>query len=152
MEAVGTYWVLTMKDGETFKVRPDYVAEVKRQMREERHVITKDWTRSVSDIKSFDSTSEPVRELKALSSGNLLEEAARAFKEPLYNEDGSIVVKWVSKPVTKREYNTHYSKLPGYRFVKESGGMIIVAFRMAVHEIDESRLTPLTDYEIAKMT
>jgi hypothetical protein len=144
MEEVEYYWKLEFKDGNSILVKPDNATEIKRQLKEEKMVRTADWYRTINDVKSFERTSQPVKaEVLYIGESDLLEQAARAFHEPIL-ENESIMVKWVSKPVTKPEWSRYYSKIPSYRLLSDD----VVAYRLPVDLIDPDKHTELTPTEI----
>lgn len=153
MENLETYWDLTMKDGTVIPVRSEHVLEIKRQMRESKHLITADWTKNVSDIKSFEKTSRLINAPTAIASGNEDDEegAAKAFHTPLYTEDGSVRAKWVKRQVNRREWTSTYSKISSYKILEDNSQYVVMAFRMPIHYIDDAHVTPLTDIELDKL-
>ena len=152
MEEIETYWDLTMKDGTVIPVKPQHVLEIKRQMRESKHLITSDWTKNVSDIKSFEKTSRLVRPLNALQGGaeDLEEGAAKAFHTPVYDNE-AVRAKWVKRQVSRREWIATYSKIPAYRELDGGGSFVIMAYRLPVHLIDDTKVSYLTNMEIDKL-
>jgi len=143
MEEIECYWKLEFKDGNAILINPRYATEIKRQLKEERMLTTADWVRSISDIKSFEKTSQPLKTYKRIEAS---EEAAiaRAFNEPILNDDGSVATKWVKKPIAKIEWTKYYAKQPSYKLLNDYE----VAFRLPTHLIDLTKCTELTEQEI----
>ena len=136
------FWEIVEHDGTITKIPPDKVEVVQRRWdnKEPIHATTR--SIPASQIKKFRITGEPY------SSQPLLEEAARAFNEPIETEDG-IQVKWVKKFVPQQ------SKLlatPSYRSLGQENGMTVVAFRLPVHLIDLNKVTVCTDDEVNSLT
>jgi hypothetical protein len=142
MEEIDCYWKLEFKDGNSILVNPNHATEIKRQLKEGRMLTTADWVRSVSDIKSFEKTSQPIKTFKRI--GGMKDAVARAFDEPIINDDGSVDAKWVKKLITKIEWVKYYSKQPNYKLLNDSE----VAFKLPTHLIDLDKYTELTQKEI----
>jgi len=142
MEEIEYYWKLEFKDGNSVLINPRYATEIKRQLKEERMLTTADWVRSISDIKSFEKTSQPLKTYKRIGAAE--EAVARAFNEPILNDDGSVAAKWVKKPITKIEWTKYYMKQPSYKLLNDYE----VAFRLPTHLIDLTKCTELTEQEI----
>ena len=152
MAEVSYFWELIFRDGEAVEVKPEHVKELKRQLKEQKHLITKDWTRNVSDVKSFNKTSRPT--IRQLSEPGLEEDAARAFGEPILQtsvENGieytSVVCKWVKRSITKHEWNKTYRHRAGH-FMLDSD---YVAFMQPVHTLDPNTMTELSKEELHKI-
>jgi len=143
-----TWWLLTFKNGETLKIKPEFAPEIKRQMRESVHLITKDWTKKVTDIASFEKTSEPITETPKISSG-LVEDVARVFNTPII-EDEAVTYAWVKRDVTKREWLSHFSKIPSYKLLQDQGSHVTMGYKLAVHLIND-RVTSMSEQEIASI-
>jgi hypothetical protein len=88
---------------------------------------------------------------KAFGHQPLLEAAAQAFDEPLINDDGSMICRWVKKQVTNREYNKHYAAVPAYRKLTEQNGLVTVAFFLPIHEADLDKVDYCEDSEVRKL-
>lgn len=152
MEDVSYWWQLEFKDGDKIDIRPEYVPAIKKQLKEQAFITTRDWSRSVSTVKSLVKTSRPVSagELSA----PLEEEAAKAFKEPIIEQRewqgrkyDVIICKWVKMPITPREWTTVYSKRAGFHLLDREW----VAFMQPIHTIDDNKHTELTTEEMHKI-
>lgn len=135
------YWELVTKDDERYEIPPEAVGVVQRRMGNKEPINLSTATIPFSEIKHFRVTS------KAFTRQPLLEAAAQAFNEPMFNDDGSIVSRWVKKSVPHREYGKHYSHILGYRRISDDGNMVTIAFRLAVHDIDVNKVTYCTPEE-----
>lgn len=139
------YWQLTQKDGTTILIPPEAVERVQHWMSAKEPILLKSAVIPYSEVKGFEATS------KAYSNVPLLEEAAAAFKEPIFTEDGSMQARWVKKAVTQREYQNYFSKIPSYHKLDEDGARVWVAFLIAVHDIDHTRVDNCTDAESERL-
>lgn len=139
------YWELVLRDDTTVEITPQAVPIVQKRMSNKDAINLK--TRSIpySEIKEFRQTDKPYGQ-------PLIEAAAQAFKEPIFNEDGSMVVNWVKKSVNQKSYAKQYAGIPAYRKLSEDGGRVMVAFRVAVQDIDISKVSPCTEQEIEQLT
>lgn len=141
------YWDLTLKDGRVVPIPPNAVATVRRKMTAKDPISTTDGVIPFSEIKGFDRTSRRKIEVP------LLEEAAAAFNEPLFNDDKEVKARWVKKEVTALEYARFYGPSPGYRRLgTDPSGLVWVAFVLPVHKIDQSRVSICTPGEIKELT
>jgi hypothetical protein len=139
------YWKITERDNTVTYIRPSDVATVKRRMDNGQPIHTTNRSIPASQIASFTKSDKPTDQQL------LLEGAARAFNEPLL-EDGAVVCKWVCKPVTQQEFNRSYAQFPAYHFLSEMDGMVDVAFRVPVHQIDYHKVRECNVDEIARLT
>ena len=140
------YWDLTLRDGTVVEIPPAGVDVVKRRMASGQTINTKTMSIPPNEIKSFRQTERIHTEQP------LLEAAAAAFDSPVYNEDGDIKVRWVKKSVPADRYNRFYSASPGYRKLGNDNGMVVVAFRLPVHQIDINKVSYCSDDEIRQLT
>lgn len=138
------YWEIVKRDGGTVKVPPSAVGVIRKRWDEGQPIHLAKETVPAHQITDFRQTSEPYGQ-------PLLEAAAAAFNEPMENPDGSMVVRWVKKAVTQAEWNTYYSRTPAYRKLGADGGMVMVAFRLPVHEIDTGKVGYCSDTEVASL-
>lgn len=141
------YWQLTLRGGDVISVKPDMVDTVRRKMDAGELIHTVTRSIPINEIKSFEETDTPfVDERRAMIEG-----AAQAFREPLVDETGAIEIKWVKKNIPMKTYMRHYSSIPSYRKLADDGNHIIVAFKLATHDIDYSLVTDCTDEEIKQL-
>ena len=137
------YWLITLWDGTTIKVKPDNVDSVRQHRENGKDIVTPTRNIVMKDIKSFEQSDIPYVE-KALSSG--LEEASRAFKEPVESEDG-VLFRPVKKRVTTKSWEQRYSHVPGYVNLGEEDNMVKVGVWVASHLIDYSKVEDCTEQE-----
>lgn len=144
------YWRLTTKDGRSVLIPPSAVAVVRRRLEARETINTTSITVPFSEVKSFEKTAR-----KDAPNVTLLEEAARAFGDPIitHDDDGREMVKarWVKKQVTPGEWGSYYSK-GSYRRLDEEDGFVWVAFVVPVHQINTERVSYCTDEEVRKLT
>lgn len=138
------YWELVQFDGTTLDVPPDLVDTVKKRMEQKLIINTTSMSIPSNQIKYFRKTSKPFH------AQPVIEAVAQAFKEPLLNEDGSIQAKWVKKLITQREYAKLGSQ--GYKRLPDEEGMVVVAFRQPIHQIDVEKTSEITEDEIRQAT
>lgn len=138
------YWELVQHDGTMLEIPPDKVDIIKRRMEQGQPINTTSMVIPVNQVKYFRRTSKPYNPQK------LIEDVAQAFNEPVLSEDGTIQAKWVKKEVTQAEYLKYYTH--GYRKLSEDGGMVTIAFRLAIHDIDVNKTPYLTDEEVKYLT
>lgn len=139
------YWELIQHDGTRLEIPPEAVDTIKRRMANGDPINTRSMVIPVNQIKHFRQTDKP------FGTQNLLEDASRAFGEPMLNKDGSIVARWVKKTVTQNKWEKFYAP-SGYRKLAEDGGMIVIAFRLPVHEIDVNMTPYCSDEEVQQLT
>lgn len=139
------YWELLTKDGSSIIIPPQSVSKVNKHMAEGTAIVTKAMTIPADQVKSFHVSN------RLYSSQPLLDAAAQAFKEPIFNEDGSMVAVWVKKPVTNREYASHYSKIPSYRKLSDDGSHVWIALFLPVHDVDLDKVQYCTEEETTKL-
>ncbi len=140
------YWELAQRDGTLLDIPPNLVPEIKKRMDSGQVIHTNSMSIPISEVKYFRQTEKPY------STVPLIEAAARAFREPMYAQDGSIKVKWVKKEVPGRVFAKRYSQIPAYRKLDEEGGMVMVAFKLPIHQIDHSLLQECTTEEVRELT
>lgn len=138
------YWDLTLKDGRVIPIPPRGVPVVKRRMEQREPINTTTMSIPFSEIKGFEQTSRRFTDLP------LLEQAAIAFGEPVYSEDGAIKVQWVKKQVTQSEYNKYYSK-GNYQKLGNEDNMVVVAFLLPVHKINLHKVQYCTPVDIQSL-
>lgn len=135
------YWEIVLKDGTIYLIPPNAVDKVKTWMADKAPILLKSAAIPYSEIKIFRPTS------KMYSNQPLLEEAAGAFKSPMYTADGSIQAAWVKKSVSQREYASYYSKMFSYHKLSDDGQYVVIAFSLPVHDIDLNRVERCSDEE-----
>lgn len=148
------YWELSLKDGTKIQIPPKYVQGIRTKLKNREPIDTTRRTILYAEVDSFEQT------LKTeLGEQKLLEEAAQAFGEPLIRDrefadgtkDEAVSVKWVKKQVTQRDWDKYYSKGPGYQKLSWDAGIIVVAFRMPTHQINDE-VQVCSDEELTKLT
>lgn len=140
------YWELITKDDSRYEIPPQAVEVVKRRMDNHDPINLSTASIPYSEIKHFRITS------KSYGQQPLLEAAAQAFNDPMYNDDGSLIGKWVKKQVPNRVYAKTYAGTPAYRVLDTESGMTTVAFFLPVHLIDTSKLDYCNEEEIRNLT
>lgn len=139
------YWELITKDDSVYEIPPQAVDVVKKRMNNHDPINLSSATIPFSEIKAFRASEKP------FTTTPLLEAASQAFNEPMLNDDGSIVGKWVKKTVPNRLYTKHHAHVPSYKFLNNDGGMTEIAFFLPVHEINHT-LTECTESEVRQLT
>lgn len=151
MEGSQYYWELVLRDGTQIEVPPTAVQVIQRRMGNKEAINLR--TRSVpySEIKDFRQTD------KSYGAVPLIDEAARAFKEPIYTETEEHGIKyvgvkatWVKRRVTQERWQNYYSKQMN-RKLSEEGGMVLMAYVLPIHSIDLNEVQYCTPEEIAKL-
>jgi hypothetical protein len=139
------YWELIQKDGTIIEIPPDAVDVVKRRWEQGLPIHTKhQGSIPPSQISAFRPTEKPA------TSQPLLEEVAQAFNEPVINDDESIAVKWVKKRVTQNKWDKYYGPT-GYKKLGDENGMVTVAFRLPIHQVDPQLLQYCDESEIRQL-
>jgi hypothetical protein len=145
------YWLLTLKDGEQIKVKPDAVEAIKQRYAKKEPLVTGQRVIPFSEMKDFGITSE-IYNPRALNSPNKLEEdAARAFNEPMLNPDGSVICRWVKKDVPRNKWDNYYSKMTSYELVSQDDSWITMASFTPVHSINEQEWNDCTEDEVIRL-
>lgn len=133
------YWYIKKWDNTEVRVnpKPDTIDYIKKRVSAGGgHIITKTATIAVSDIKEFYESDEPVVATeKLLGSGDVTEDAARAFKEPLL-ADEAVVTRAVKKKVPRRKWDSYYVKAAAYHLLDEGDNYVTVGFMLPIHLID----------------
>lgn len=140
------YWELMQHDGTRIEIPPSGVEVVKRRMEAGDPIHTRTAVIPVNQIKFFRITDKPFQQER------LLEDVARVFRDPQINEDGSISSRWVKKHVTNDRFNRHYSQIPAYRSLGEDNGMVMIAFKLPIHDIDLEHVQYCSDDEVIRLT
>lgn len=144
------YWNLTLKDGQVIPIPPKGVPIVQKKMELREVIKTPRHRIPFSEIKSFEQSA------KVYEGIPLEEEAAKAFNEPMLtsNDEGveSIKARWVKKRVTQGEYNNHYSKGQGYTYLSNEDGFVWVAFTVAAHQVDTTKVEYCNSDDVKKLT
>ena len=140
------YWELITRDGTKYDIPPEKVDIVNRRMAAHDPINLSTATVPFAQIDTFRITERPYNQQP------LLDAASRAFNTEQLNEDGSVVSSWVKKAVTQDKWNRYYSPNPAYRRLGDNGGMVEIAFRLPVHEIDVNSVSYLTAEEEQRIT
>lgn len=142
------YWKLVLWDGEEIRVKPQAVDAVKAKLATgSGHIITTSRTFAVKDIRSFEQTAEKYNNgVKVISDPQIRKEALSAFDTGPDN-DKPIPAQAVKKMVSRKEYQSFYSKSPGYVLLGDNGSSVEVGFIVPSHLIDPSRVTVCNEKE-----
>lgn len=138
------YWEIVQFDDTKVDIPPQAVETVKRRLDNKEPINLKTMSIPANQVKAFRQTG------KRYSEQPLIEDVARAFNEPLLTEDGSVVAKWVKKPITAHDRAKAYNN-PAYKTLTSDGNMVMVAFRLPAHLIDPRELTECTEDEIRQL-
>jgi hypothetical protein len=132
-------WIIERRSGEQIKIRDQNADYIKKRMAEgSGNIIMPDGAFRVSDIKDF---------RKLPDSPNIIEDVARAFKDPIITPVG-IASRWVKKNVSKRDWDMKLSKQPGYRILSSDSTYVTVGFVLPVHQIDYRQVSDCAESEI----
>lgn len=140
-----SYWNLILKDGRVIQIPPQGVPVVKRKMAAKDPIHTRSEVIPFSEIKGFEKSSKQRQDTK------LLEDTARAFKEPVITSEGDVKARWVKKEVTRGEYDKYHAKSVMYKYLDGNEGMVTVAMCLPVHMIDYSYMQDCTSQEERKL-
>lgn len=133
-------------DLHTVKIPPDSVPLITRKIANKQPInLSNNAVVLPGQVKEFEPSDIPFGE------ENLLEEASRAFNEPLHTSSG-LASKWVKKTVTMGKFEKFYSISPGYHPLAEINGMMTVAFKLPVHVINQQITPYCTDNEVLTLT
>lgn len=138
------YWELLLKDGSSVEIPPGAVAVVKRRWTSGEPIHMRTRSIPATLIKDFQQTD------RQYSAQPLLEAASQAFHEAEVSEDGAILTRWVKKIVTADKWNRHYSHHP-YKLLKNENGMVLIATRVAIHDINVNNTPYCTEDEIREL-
>lgn len=138
------YWELVEREGTVTKIPPDAVEVVKRRMEQGQPINLKTRSIPANQITSFHISEKP------FSATPLIEQVAKAFNEPLINDEGEVQARWVKKLVPSNKWEKFYAP-SGYKFLGEENGMVWVAFILPSHLIDATATPYCTSEEIAKL-
>ena len=139
------YWELVLKDGTKYSIPPDSVELVNRKMKEHDAIELSTATVPYSEIQAFRITERKYTDKK------LIEAAARAFNEPVLTEDGSVVSRWVKRTVTQDKWQKYYAPT-GYRHLREEAGMVVIAYKLPIHQMNMEISTECTEEEVWRLT
>jgi hypothetical protein len=140
------YWEIVDYEGNVTYIPPDAVEKVRKKREAGLPIQTTSGDITPNQIKHFRVSNRPYNQVP------LLEAVSEAFNEPLLNEDGSIVYRWVKKLVPSRLYQKHYSALPSYHSLGEQNGMAWIAFKQPVHQVNTNEVEYCTEDEIKRLT
>ncbi len=135
------YWELIQFDGTRLEIPPSMVDIIKKRMTDGQPINTRNMTIPVNQIKFFRITD------KVFTDQVLLGEVAQAFNEPVLTEEGDIVCRWVKKTVTQTSWDKYYAP-HGYKKLADINGMITVALRLPLHQINQLATPYCTEEEI----
>lgn len=139
------YWELEQFDGTVTTIPPNAVERVKTWLANNQPIQLKSAVIPANQVKGFRATS------RTFSSQPLLDAAAQAFREPVLNEDGSVICQWVKRSVTQREWSSNYSKIPGYKKLGDDGTHVLMAIFLPVEAIDTYKVQYCTDEESERL-
>jgi len=142
------FWELVQRDGTVLEIPPEAVATVKKRWEAGQPIHTK-YSGSIpsNQIVAFRPTD------KQANQQPLLEEVARAFNEAVLEErdgDTVIITKWVKKRVPQAKFNKYYSH-SGYKKLSEEGGIVTIAWRQPVHQVDPTVVKYCDEQEIQQL-
>lgn len=161
------YWQLKYGPRDELKtlyIPPDKVVDVQRKWDNSLPIHTSSGSIPPSQIKEFSPSEKP------FGNQQLLEAGARAFHEPIYKTlpekhrfqaQGKeaiefsyevIEAKWVKQVTTNDKWGRYYSALPAYHMLEEANGMVVMAFKVATHDIDPTNTPECTEEEVRKLT
>lgn len=143
---MSNYWEIITWDKERIPVKPDNAQKVQDLIERGKNVVTPTRTIIASNVKDFIETDKPYID-KALASGQLLEEAAQAFNEPIFIERDSghgyveqaVRTKAVKRYVQRRKWDDYYSKL-SYRLLAEGEGQVLMGWYILVENINDNMM------------
>jgi hypothetical protein len=148
------YWEIVEYDGTVTYIPPSMVDVVKKRRDNGQPINTNIRSITPNQIKKFQITNRPYSQA-ALPTGDIEEEVSQAFKQPAYTTvDGEQMIRgrWVKKTVTMDKWNRYFSQLPAYKFLEESSGMAVIAFKLALHDIDVYTTPYCTPDEVTRLT
>lgn len=129
------YWEVEKWDGNTIIV-PEKIAKfiADECAKGNDHITWADNFIARKDIREIRKTSKrpDVQQYDALKSGKVEDQVSDGG--PLLNPDGSVLSNWYKKGVTQREWNSYYSKHPGYYRLSTEGGTVVMGFRRVEHK------------------
>jgi hypothetical protein len=138
------YWELLRKDGTRVEIAPSVVPTIQKLMDKHAPIHTKfSGTILYAEIASFRPTDKPFR------TQNALEEASRAFNEPLFTDEG-VLSRWVKKEVPSAKWEKVYAP-NGYARLGESSGYVTIAWRLPAHLVDLSKYNYCNESEIKSL-
>jgi hypothetical protein len=142
------YWLIEKWNGDKIRVKSDKAPYIQKLIAAgEGFIPTTTMTINVKDVKSFDKSDIPISEQLAIEAG-----AAQAFHAPIHETlpsgEQAIEAKWVKKSVSRRKWDSFYSGNSSYRSLEEFDNNIIIAFKVATHNIDYKKVTELSKQEI----
>jgi hypothetical protein len=152
METSEYYWELVQFDGTRLEIPPQAVATVRQKLEAGEPISTRSMVIPSNQVKSFRKTDKPYTDQK------LIEEAAQAFKEPIYTEVEyagmkytAVKARWVKQKVTQRKWDSWYAPSSYKRIGDAEDGMVTIAYVLPVHSIDLTQVQYCTPEEVAKL-
>jgi hypothetical protein len=164
------YWKLTYgsyDDLKTIFIPPEPknmegltpIQVVQRRWDSGQPIHTSNGSIAASMVREFVPTDKPY------SDQALLEAGAKAFKEAIVTDMGSIKTrsgvevkyegiagKWVKQVTTQQQWERYYSRIDSYHKLYNESGMVTMAFRKATHDIDVMLTPECTDKEVELLT
>lgn len=160
-------WEIKLWDGGIIPVKPENVGYVQSTLkRGDGFIQTSTMSINIKDIKEFSESD------KVIQNQRLLEDGARAFKEPIYVSMGKVrydtshkaekphIVEieytgikgaWVKKSISRKSWDSYYSKISGYRLLDENDTHVIIAFVLSTVDIDYDRVQSVTPDESLRL-
>lgn len=142
------YWELkygSYDDLKSVMIPPAAVEVVKRRWDAGQAIHLSSGSIPANQIRSFEVTA------KLFNQMSLIEDVARAFNEPMFDENGAMLCKWVKVNVTRNKYDKGlYAN--GYKRLDENNGIITLAFRKPVHEINPVETPVCNEDEVRQLT
>lgn len=142
------YWQLTYgdyKDLQSVKIPPASVETIKRRWSAGDVIHLSTGSIPANQVRSFEITD------KQFNAVPLLEAASQAFNEPVVTDEG-IGTRWVKKPVTQAKWDKYYSASPGYKYLDQMNNMVMVAFKVATHDVDVTKTPYCNESEVQQLT
>lgn len=134
------YWLIKLWGGDEIRVTPTdtNLRTIRKKLVDgEGFIVTKTLDINVRDVQHFYESDIPVpQETNLITLGTLDEDAARAFGEPLVNENENVYVRAVKKRVTRVKWERYYSANPSYKLIRDEEGHVIIGFLVPVHLIN----------------
>lgn len=140
------YWELILHDGTRHEIPPDKVEVVKRRMNNREAINLSTAMIPFAQIQTFRLTDKPY------SVQPLIDAVAQAFNDPQIADDGAIKAQWVKKKVTNDKWNRYYGANPAYRKLGDEAGMVVIAFRLPIHQIDITQVAYCDVEEVRRLS
>lgn len=131
------YWLIETWSGEIIQIGPKSSLLIKQRIIECRDIDLGNRIIAYKNIKDFRESDKVWIDKKQLDTSQAAVDSLSIFNIPEYDNNGSIICKWVRKAVPRREWEAYYAPL-NYRLINQSDGQMLIAFKLPTNMISQA--------------